>query len=107
MIDEDGKKLEDNDSRDKNVILNDLNESIYTKVFQCESAKEIWDKRKNIYEGDAKDKVAKLQTFRVKFERLKMKEDENIASYFLRVDETVNAIKFLQEEMKETIIFKR
>jgi hypothetical protein len=30
-----------------------------------------------------------------------MKEDENIASYFLRVDETVNAIIGLGEEIKE------
>jgi hypothetical protein len=29
-----------------------------------------------------------------------MKEDENIAAYFLRVDETVNAIIGLREEMK-------
>jgi hypothetical protein len=84
-----------------------LTESIYTKVVNCESTKEIWDKLKNIYEGDAKVKGAKLQTFRVKFEQLKMKEDENIASYFLRVDETVNAIKGLGEEMKETIIVQK
>jgi hypothetical protein len=35
----DGKKLEDNDSRVKNVILNGLNESIYTNIMHCESAK--------------------------------------------------------------------
>jgi hypothetical protein len=56
---------------------------------------------------DAKVKGSKLQTFRVKFEQLKMKEDENIASYFLRVDEEINAIKVLVEEMKETIIFQK
>jgi hypothetical protein len=33
-----------------------------------------------------------------------MKEDENIASYFLRVHETVNAIIGLGEEIKESII---
>jgi hypothetical protein len=106
-IDKDGKKLEDNDSRAKNAILNGLTKSVYTKVVNCESTKEIWDKPKNIYEGDAKFKGSKLQTFRVKFEQLKMKEDENIASYFLRVDEIVNAIKGLGEEMKETIIVQK
>jgi hypothetical protein len=35
---------------------------------------------------------SKLQTYRGQFEQLKMKEDEDIATYFLRVDETVNAI---------------
>jgi hypothetical protein len=32
-----------------------------------------------------------------------MKEDENIATYFLRVDETVNAIIRLGEEIKESV----
>jgi hypothetical protein len=33
-----------------------------------------------------------------------MKEDENIATYFLRVDETINAILGLREEIKEYVI---
>jgi hypothetical protein len=36
-----------------------------------------------------------------------MKEDENIASYFLRVDETINEIMGLGEEIKESIIFQK
>jgi hypothetical protein len=38
-IDKDGNKLEDNDSIDINVILNELIESVYTKVVHCESKK--------------------------------------------------------------------
>jgi hypothetical protein len=63
--------------------MNGLGESIYTKVMHCKSAKEIWDKLQNIYEGDSKVKETKLQTYRGQFEQLKMKEDENIAAYFL------------------------
>jgi hypothetical protein len=63
--------------------LNGLNESIYKKVLHFDSAKNIWDKLQNIYEGDAKVKGAKLQTYRDKFEQLNMKEDEDISSYFL------------------------
>jgi hypothetical protein len=40
-LDKDGNKIEDNDARDKNVILNGFIESIYTKVFHCESTKEV------------------------------------------------------------------
>jgi hypothetical protein len=67
----------------------------------------VWDKLQNIYEGDAKVKGAKLQSFRAKLEQLKMKEDENIVAYFLRVDEIVNAIKGLGEEMKELVIVQK
>jgi hypothetical protein len=36
-----------------------------------------------------------------------MKEDEDIAAYFLRVDETVNAIIGLGEEIKESVIVQK
>jgi hypothetical protein len=36
-----------------------------------------------------------------------MKEDENIAAYFLRVDETVNAIIVLGEEIQESVIVQK
>jgi hypothetical protein len=49
----------------------------------CDSAKDLWDKLQNIYEGYAKVKGAQLRIFRAKFETLKMKEDEDIATYLL------------------------
>jgi hypothetical protein len=36
-----------------------------------------------------------------------MKEDENIAAYFLRVDETINAIIGLGEEIEEFVIVQK
>ena len=76
-------KLSENNSKSINALLNGLCESVYTKVIHCKSAKEIWDKLRNFYEGDTKVKAEKLQTYRDQFEQLKMKEDENIAAYFL------------------------
>jgi hypothetical protein len=85
-------KLGKNNSKATNAVLNGLIDTVFTKVAHCKSAKDIWDKLRNIYEGDTKVKAAKLQTYRGQFEQLKMKEDENIATYFLRVDEIVNVI---------------
>jgi hypothetical protein len=87
--------------------MDGLCESIYTKVRHCKSTKEIWDNLQNIYEGYSKFKETKLQTYKGQFEQLKMKEYENIASYFLRVDETVNAIIGLGEEIKESVIVQK
>jgi hypothetical protein len=118
-------KLGQNNSKATNALLNGLrnknffialtylkskkegHETIFTKVAHCKSAKEIWDKLRNIYEGDSKVKETKLQTYRGQFEQLKMKEDENIAAYFLRVDETVNAIIGLGEEIEESVIVQK
>ena len=52
----------------------------------------VWDKLKNIYEGDEKVKQIKLQIHREKFENLKIEESENIAAYLLRIDEFVNVV---------------
>ena len=90
-----------------NAILSSLAETVSAKVMHCETAKEIWDKLKNIYEGVDKVKGAKLQTYRGQFENLKMKEEENIEAYFLRVDEIVNIIRGLGERIEESVIIQK
>ena len=89
-----GKKLSENNSKAKGTILSSLVDSIFFKVLHCDNAKDICDKLQNIYEGDAKVKGAK-------FEQLKMKEDEDIATYLLRVDKTINTINGLGVEIDE------
>jgi hypothetical protein len=76
-------KLGENNSKATNALLNGLSDTVFTKVTHCKSAKEIWEKLQNIYEGDTKVKAAKLQTYRGQFEQPKMKEDEDIVAYFL------------------------
>lgn len=61
------------------------------------STKEIWDKMKNVYEGDGKLRGEKLQTCRRQFEHLTIKEEEDIATYFLRFDEIVKTMRGLGE----------
>jgi uncharacterized lipoprotein YehR (DUF1307 family) len=60
----------------------------------------MWDTLISIYEGNEKVKDAKLQTFRLKFEKLKMNEDKTVSKYFLRVEELVNAMKGLGEKIE-------
>ena len=55
----DHKNFEDN-SKAMNALLSGLTETVFVKVMHCETAKEIWDKLINIYEGDDKIKGAKL-----------------------------------------------
>ena len=53
-------KLGQNNSKATNALLDGLGESIYTKSIHCKSAKEIWNKLQNIYEGYSKVKETKL-----------------------------------------------
>jgi hypothetical protein len=76
-------KLSQNNSKATNALLDGLGELVFTKVSHCKCAKDIWEKLRNIYKGDSKVKEVKLQTYRGHFEQIKIKEDENIATYFL------------------------
>jgi len=70
------------------------------KVMPFKSAKEIWYKIILSYEGDEQVKRAKLQTLRIRYENLKMHNNESITNYFLRMDEIVNCMRNLGEEFK-------
>jgi hypothetical protein len=87
-----------------NVVFSGLAEAEFVKVMQLESSKERWDKLISSYEGDEKVKDAKLQTHRLKFEQLKMNEDETISKYFLRVEEFVNSMKGLGEKIEDAFL---
>jgi hypothetical protein len=49
-------------------------------------------------------KNAKLQSYRFQFESLRMEESEDIATYFLRIDEVVNTMRGLGETIENGII---
>jgi hypothetical protein len=90
-----------------NAILNGLAEAEFVKVMHLDTAKAMWDKLINSYEGNEKVKGAKLQTYRLKFEQLKMNEDETISKYFLRVEELVNAMKGLGETFDDSLLVQK
>jgi hypothetical protein len=94
-------------SKGMNAILNGLIEVEFVKVMHLETAKAMWDKLISNYEGNEKVKVAKLQTYKWKFEQLKMNEDETISKYFLRVEELVNAMKGLDEKIEEPFLVQK
>jgi hypothetical protein len=101
------KKLMSCNSKARHVILEALAPTIASKVMGCNTAKEVWDKLKSIYEGDTKVKQVKLQRHRVEFENLKMNEKEDIATYLLIFDEVVNAIRGLGEDLDESLVVQK
>jgi hypothetical protein len=82
-IDNVGKNASEHNEKAMNSIFCGLSEKFFVKVMHFELKKYIWDKIQNIYEGKDKVKKEKIQTHRRQFESLKMKDEENVASYFL------------------------
>ncbi len=62
---------------------------------------------KNVYEGDTRVKSAKLQSYKSQFERLKIEESEDIATYFLHIDEVVNTMRGRGEKVENNIIVQK
>ncbi|XP_057847433.2 uncharacterized protein LOC131057276 [Cryptomeria japonica] len=87
------KKEFKNNAKAMNALLYGISESEFVKVMHCETTKVVWKELFNAYHGVDKVQKEKLQTYRMQFESLKMKEEESTVVYFLRVDEVVNALK--------------
>ena len=101
------KKNYETNAKAVNALTGSLTESEFVKVMQLNTTKEIWDKIILSYEGDAKVKSAKLQTLRIEYENLRMHSDENIASFFLRVDDVVNRMRNLGETRAESTLAQK
>jgi len=102
-----GKKQYETNAKASNTLLGSLYQSKFVKVMQLKTAKEIWDKIVLSYEGDDQVKRAKLQTLRIQYENLRMRNDESVANYFLHIDEIVNCMKNLGEEIKEATLVEK
>eukprot|EP00253_Pinus_taeda_P021883 PITA_21883 len=90
-----------------NSITSGITYSEFTEVLNCDSTKEVWDKLVSLYDGDSKVEKAKLQTHRRQFQSLKMDDEEDIASNFLRVAEVVNSLKGLGENIEESTVVQK
>ena len=101
------KKKYQNDAKAINAINETLSENELIKVMHCKSSKEVWDKLGNIYEGDLKVKKAKLQTYRMRFESLIMKEDETITKYLRTFETMTNLIKSIDLKFEYEVIFQK
>ena len=101
------RKNYESNAKAVNAITRSLIESEFVKVMQLNTTKEIWDKIILSYEGDAKVKIAKLQTLRIEYENLKMHNDESVASFFLRLDDIVNRIRNMGETIAESTLVEK
>ena len=95
---EDRKKFWEH-AKTLNTLQDGISKKVLAKVLTCKSEKELWDKLETIYAGDSKVKMEKLQSLKVQYESLKMKDEENISEYFERIENLVNAIKGLGVEV--------
>ena len=60
-----------------------------------------------LYAGDSKVKKAKLQSFKVQYESLKMRDEETISKNFERIESIVNIAKGLGAEIPDSELVEK
>ena len=84
-----------------------VDETIFTRIMACETAKQVWDKLRMEFQGSDKTKQMQLFNLRKEFELLRMKEAENVKAYIDRVMKVVNQIRLMGEELPEKRIVEK
>ncbi|KAL3510113.1 hypothetical protein ACH5RR_029514 [Cinchona calisaya] len=81
-----------------NVLYNALDANESTRVKGCNSAKEIWDKLKEIHEGSDDVREQKKSLLVAKYESFKMEPHENIDKMYCRFNDIIKDLEALSKE---------
>ena len=83
------------------ALFNGVDTSVFKMIKNCVSAKEAWEVLQKCYEGTTKVKQSKIQHLTSRFEALKMKDDENIQDFHLKLLDIGNSFEALGEKMSD------
>lgn len=85
-----------------------FDEKVFDKVKDLKTAKEIWEKLEQRYEGISKSMELKLESLTEQLHQIKMRTDEDIKGYQDRVETLISKIKGLGgEEISDEWLAKR
>ena len=84
-----------------------LSRSEYDKIISCDSAKDIWDKLENLYEGTDQVKETKISMLVHKYEMFKMLKYENIDDVITRFMHIINQLNALEKRYSNAKIVRK
>ena len=94
-------------SKALNAIFCGVSPNEFHRISHITVAKKAWEILETTYEGAKKVKDAKLQVLTIRFEELKMSEDESFDSFYSNLNEVV-VIKFnLGEKTEDSKIVRK
>lgn len=70
-----------------------MHESVFPRIATAKTPREAWQTLKTVYQGMERVKTTKLQLLRKDFENLRMKESDNIDSFFTQAIGLVTKIR--------------
>ena len=106
LTDEDKKKLELNHSA-KNLILMSISHSVFAMISSCETAKDIWDKLCETYEGAAMIKDTRRGALMQDYELFRFKNGETISDGFDRFTLITNELALLGKRFDDSELVRK
>ena len=88
-------------------IASTLSYAELNEIKDCNSAKKMWDALHTIYGGDTNVLRAKSKSLRGKFNDMRMEEGENVAQYWSRIKDGINAIREAIGKIDDETILKK
>lgn len=98
---DDDKKKVHHDSRAKHWIFCALSNDVLSFVMYCETAQEMWNTLRDIYEGTGEVKRAKIGRLTGEYERFHMKHGEKISDMEMRFYDVVHHLASLGKEISD------
>ncbi|GJY32594.1 hypothetical protein Tco_0417063 [Tanacetum coccineum] len=95
----DDKLRYDNDIKAVNIILLGLPVDIYTLINHYQTAKEIWDRVKELMEGTKMTKQERESMLYDEFDKFTSEPEESIHSYYLRFAKLINDMNMISMTM--------
>ncbi|CAM8941130.1 unnamed protein product [Rhodiola kirilowii] len=84
-----------------NAIFLAMNENVFKLISNCEVAKDAWEILRTAHEETDKVRNSQMQMLTIKFEDLKMKEEDTIAEFNTRVLDLSNEAAALGKPIEE------
>lgn len=89
------------------AIYQGIPEDVLLSLAEKTTAKAAWDAVKTMCLGDERVKKARVQTLKVEFESLSMKENESLDDFFMKLSGLATNIRALGEEVREAYVVKK
>ena len=101
------KEKKSRKAKAKACLFSAVSSTIFTRIMNLESAKDIWDYIKKEYQGSERTKNMQVLNLMREFEMLKMKETETIKDYADKLLGIVNKVRLLGKDFSDERIVQK
>ena len=89
------------------VLHASVSDVIFIRIMACTTAKEVWDKLKEEFQGSVRTRQMQVLNLKRDFEGLRMKDSEMLKEFTNRLLKVVNQIRILGEDLSDKRVVEK